>query len=243
MLKDLLHTVLTGGTTVGLTTTLGPLVSLMATWNERSADPVIRFYMQTVLRSAGVRHEARGLEELPPGQCVFVCNHQSHFDAPLIFSYLSKHTRFVAKSELFDIPIFGRALRRTGNIRVERTGGAGDRQAMEEAIATVRERTCIMFFAEGSRSDDGVLRPFKKGAAVLALQAQVPLVPLAVIGTRHILPKGSAWIRGGRRALLLAGKPIPTEGLSLDDRDRVIEAARDAVAALLAEGQAELGVD
>jgi 1-acyl-sn-glycerol-3-phosphate acyltransferase len=99
----------------------------------------------------------------------------------------------------------------------------------------------ITFFPEGTRSPDGVLRSFKKGAVVLALNAGVPIVPLAVAGTRHILPKGSLRIHGGRRAALLVGEPISVEGRTLADRDELIESSRRAVAALLERANAAIG--
>jgi 1-acyl-sn-glycerol-3-phosphate acyltransferase len=99
----------------------------------------------------------------------------------------------------------------------------------------------IAFFPEGTRSPDGVLKSFKKGAAVLALNAGVPIVPLAVAGTRHILPKGSLRIHSGRKAALLVGQPISVEGRSLADRDALTEASRRAVASLLQEANAIVG--
>jgi len=167
---------------------------------------------------------------------VLVCNHQSNFDAPFVFLRLPKHIRFVAKQELYRIPIFGAAIKAMGNIPVERTGSDGDRKRIEAAIEQVRTRTSILFFAEGTRSTDGKLRPFKKGAAVLAIDAQVPLVPVAIAGAHEITPKGGLWVRSGRPLVLRVGKPIPTTGLGREDRDSLTRQAHDAVAALLEEG-------
>lgn len=243
MIKDLLHTVATSSVVVGLTGTLGPIVTVISMNDERHADGILRFYCRSLLGAAGVRHEARGLENVPGGQCVFVCNHQSHFDALVLYYHLPGHVRFIAKAELFKIPIFGQALKALGNVKVDRDGSEKDRQAIGDAVTAVRERVSILFFPEGTRSDDGVLRPFKKGAAVLAINAQVPLVPLAVAGTRDILPKGSTWIRGGRKAVLEVGEPISTRGLSLDDRDALTEKARAAVETLLARAEAAVAAD
>jgi 1-acyl-sn-glycerol-3-phosphate acyltransferase len=148
--------------------------------------------------------------------------------------------RFVAKASLFKIPVFGSTMRNTGFIKVDRSGGAQDRQALAEAVSAVRERTSLLFFAEGTRSDDGQLLPFKKGAALLALQAQVPLVPVAVAGTRHILTKGSAFVHGGKRAVLRVGAPISTAGLGEEARTDLTQRVRQAVEALLADADAAL---
>jgi 1-acyl-sn-glycerol-3-phosphate acyltransferase len=212
-------------------------VIALSPWKPERADPVIRIWCNAVLGAAAVREEVLGLENLPPGTCVFACNHQSNFDAPFVFARLPRHIRFVAKKELYRIPIFGAAVKAMGNIRVERTGGSeADHQAIEAAVRRVRTRTSILFFAEGTRSTDGKLRPFKKGAAIMAIDAQVPLVPLAVAGAYQITPKGGLWVHSGRPLVLCVGKPIPTAGLTRADRDSLTRQAHDAVAALLEEG-------
>lgn len=241
MIRDLFTTILTGGTVLGLTTTVVPAVTVGSLLGDTERmDPLIRVYTRSILASAGVRHEAHGLENLPAGRCVLVCNHQSHFDPLVIFNHLPKHIRFVAKAELFKIPIFGQAMKAAGNIKVDRSGSEADRRVMEAAIRTVREKVSVLFFAEGTRSEDGVLRPFKRGAATLAIQAQVPIVPLAVAGTKDILPKGSAFVRGGRKAVLEVGEPILTAGKTLEDRDALTAEVRDAVARLLAAAEAQI---
>ena len=232
---ELLHTVATYAA-VGSSALVGPVVIALSPGRPERADPVIRGWCNAVLGAAGVREDVGGLENLPAGTCVLACNHQSNFDAPFVFARLPKHIRFVAKQELYRIPVFGAAVRAMGNIRVERTGSEADHQRIEAAVEQVRTRTSILFFAEGTRSPDGVLRPFKKGAAILAIDAQVPLVPLAVAGAHEITPKGGLWVRSGRPLVLRVGKPIPTTGLTREDRDSLTQQAHDAVAALLELG-------
>jgi 1-acyl-sn-glycerol-3-phosphate acyltransferase len=237
MIGDLLHTV-AAYAAVGSSAVVGPIVIALSLSRGRPerADPVIRAWCNAVLGAAAVREDVAGLENLPAGSCVLVCNHQSNFDAPFVFARLPKHVRFVVKQELYRIPIFGAALKAMGNIPVERTGSNGDRKRIEAAIEQVRTRTSILFFAEGTRSTDGKLRPFKKGAAVLAIDAQVPLVPVAVAGAHEITPKGGLWVHSGRPLVLRVGKPIPTTGLGREDRDTLTRQAHDAVAALLEDG-------
>src|SRR5262249_37172492 len=140
------------------------------------------------------------------------------------------------KQELYRIPIFGTALKAMGNIRVERTGAESDREAIQSAVERVRTKTCILFFAEGTRSADGKLRSFKKGAAVLAIDAQAPWVPPRGAGAEEIPPKGGLWVPSGRRIALGGGNPIPSEGLGRDDREMLPAGAHQAVAELLEEG-------
>jgi len=234
---ELLHTV-AAWAAVGSSALVGPVVIALSLSRGRPerADPVIRAWCSAVIGATGAREDVAGLENLPTGTCVLVCNHQSNFDAPFVFLRLPKHIRFVAKQELYRIPIFGAAVKAMGNIRVERTGSEGDRRRIEAAIEQVRTRTSILFFAEGTRSIDGKLRTFKKGAAILAIDAQVPIVPVAVAGAYEITPKGGLWVHSGRPLVLRVGKPIPTIGLRRDDRDTLTQQAHDAVARLLEEG-------
>lgn len=236
MIDELLHTLATYAA-VGSSAVIGPMVVLLSPGHPERADPLIRVWCNAVLGAAAVREEIHGLENLPPGTCVLACNHQSNFDAPFIFARLPRHIRFVAKKELYRIPLFGAAVKAMGNIRVERTGGSeADHQAIAAAVEQVRTRTSILFFAEGTRSTDGQLRPFKKGAAILAIDAGVPLVPLSVAGAHQITPKGGLWVHSGRPLVLSVGKPIPTAGLTRADRDTLTLQAHGAVAALLAQG-------
>lgn len=238
-MRDWIHTAAVGGAVLSVGV-YGPLAAGVSTVNEHWADTFIVGWARNILRAAGARVQVRGLEKLPEGTCVLVSNHQSNFDVVVIFSSVPKHIRFVAKAELFRIPLFGSWLKRTGNIRVERTGGERDRKTLTESVRVVRERVSVMFFPEGTRSTDGKLGTFKKGAALLALQAQVPIVPMGIAGTLQIIPPGSRFIRGGRHAALVIGDPIPTAGRSESERDAVTELARQAVVKLMDEAQALL---
>jgi 1-acyl-sn-glycerol-3-phosphate acyltransferase len=238
-MKDVLHTsaVLAAAAS---TAVIGPAVIALALADERAPDPLLRFWCNNLLRAAGVREEVHGLERLPVGNAVYICNHQSNFDPVLIYARLGKHLRFIAKRELFRIPFFGGALRATGMIPVDRSGSERDKEAIGRAVELVRTRVSILSFAEGTRDPQGTLRPFKKGASVLALQAQVPLVPLAVAGTKDVMQKRSLLIHGGRPAVLMVGEPLLTQGLTLEDRDALTERAHAAVSALLTSANARV---
>lgn len=235
--KELLRTAFAGASLVGLTGTYSAAVTALSFIDERAPDPFITRWADQVLMTSGVRTQVRGLENLPTGNFVLCANHQSNFDVLVIFRHIERHMRFVAKAQLRRVPVFGYALARAGNIFVDRQGTTTDRDKLHDAVRAVRERVSVVFFAEGTRSDDGILRPFKKGAAIMALEAQVPLVPVAVAGTHRILPKGTVAIRP-RPAALVIGRPIETVGLSVDARDAVTERAHAEVEKLLAEGNA-----
>lgn len=238
MIRDLFHTVLIGGVGIGVTAASAPVAILRSLRNTAASDPVIRFWARTILATASVDVEVRGKENLPGGHCVFVCNHQSNFDIPVIYGSIERTIRFVAKAELYRIPLLAQAMRSVGIIRVDRTGGESDKRALEEVVPRVQKEMDVFFFPEGTRSHDGVLRTFKRGAAVLAINAGVPLVPLAVAGTRHIMPKGTRWIRGGRKTALVVGEQISTAGKTREDREALTQQAHAAVARLLEEANA-----
>jgi 1-acyl-sn-glycerol-3-phosphate acyltransferase len=137
----------------------------------------------------------------------------------------------VAKKEL-DMPIFGRAWKECGHVSVDRGNREVAIEAMNQAWREIHEEKLTMvLFPEGTRSPDGRLKAFKKGAFVLAVQGQVPLVPVAVVGSRDVMPKGSMMVRK-RPITLRIGPPIPTEGSTIRDRNRLLKASWNAIAAL-----------
>jgi 1-acyl-sn-glycerol-3-phosphate acyltransferase len=236
-MNDIARTAIAGLTTVGLTGGVSAAITALSFIDPKLANPLLYRWADTVLRVSGVKTRCEGLEHLPGTPFVLCVNHQSNFDSVVLFRHIRRHIRFVAKKQLRAVPIFGTALERAGNIFVDRDGGQGDKSRLSDASARVRGGTSVVFFAEGTRSDDGVLRPFKKGAAMMAIEAQVPLVPAAVAGTHRILEKGSVVIRP-RPAALVIGTPLRTEGNSIEERTTLTEQAHAAVAALLARGNA-----
>lgn len=234
---QLMRTLFAGSAAVGITGVASPVVSALSLVGEEAMDPVLNVWARSILAVSGVRSEVRGLENLPAGNFVLAVNHQSHFDALVLFAHIRRHMRFIAKQQLRKIPVFGYALARAGNVFVDRTGSDSDKSKLKDSVRAVQERVSIVFFAEGTRSKDGKLAPFKKGAAVLALEAGVPLVPAALAGTHEILPSGKIAIQA-RPAALVIGAPLLTTGLTLADRDRLTEQAHARVAACLAEAEA-----
>lgn len=199
-----------------------------------ACERVARIWSKRVLRLAGARVRVTGLENLPRGEPrIAVCNHQSWFDVFTLAAELPVELRFVAKQELGRIPVFGRAWRRCGHISIDRGDRASAIESLERASRQIREESLtIVMFPEGTRSPTGKLQRFKKGAFVLAIQTGVPVVPLAIRGTRNVMPKGSWRISPGEIEVRV-GTPIPVDGLQHRDRDALATRARDAVERLL----------
>ena len=199
-------------------------------------DLAARKWAGGILRAAGVRVRYENEALLPRDQAqVLVANHQSWFDVFALCATLPVDYRFVAKKELSKIPLFGQAWVTAGHYAIDRS----DRQAAIESLNSVGEpmrahRHSVVLFPEGTRSDDGQLGPFKKGAFVMAISAGVPVVPLAILGSRDIMPKGRWRIRSGEITIRV-GEQIPTTGLTVADRDTLAWKAKRRIAELKGE--------
>jgi 1-acyl-sn-glycerol-3-phosphate acyltransferase len=195
---------------------------------------IARTWSRWVLRIGGVRWRLEGEENAPAGRArIYVSNHQSWFDVWALAAALPGHVRFVAKKELARIPIFGRAWRVAGHISVDRSDRAAAVRSLDDAGQLIRsDGSGVIVFAEGTRSTDGRLQPFKKGAFMLALHTGVDIVPVAILGTREVLPKGSLMVTPGRITIRI-GKPIPTVGYTIETRDLMMQRTRDALNSLI----------
>jgi len=200
----------------------------------RAAMRVARVWSRSLLLIARVRVKVEGLDRIDLGaSCVFCSNHLSYMDTPVVLSSIPAEFRFLAKEGLFQIPFLGTHLKQAGHVPVPREDPRRAIRTMSTAARIMCERgVSLLVFPEGGRSQDGVLQPFKEGAAYIAIKAQAPLVPVAVMGTREILAMGSAVFRGGPVRLRI-GHPIPTEGLTLRDREALTAAAHEQIASLL----------
>jgi 1-acyl-sn-glycerol-3-phosphate acyltransferase len=172
---------------------------------------------------------------------VVIANHQSWFDVFVLAGLLPAHVRFVAKEELGRIPIFGPAWRACGHISLDRSDRKRALESLDRAARKVREdKLALVLFPEGTRSPDGRLWAFKKGAFVLAIKTEVPIVPLGMAGSRAVMPKGSFRVRPGEIRIRV-GEPIRVEGMRLEDRDRLLALSRAAVAELIEDADGMVG--
>jgi 1-acyl-sn-glycerol-3-phosphate acyltransferase len=194
-----------------------------------------RAWARCLLWVSGVRVKVEGLEKITAkGSYVFVSNHLSYMDTPVVLANLPDF-RFLAKSGLFKIPLLGTHLATAGHIPVPRGDARAAVRTMNTAAQLIRERRIsLLIFPEGGRSHTGELAPFQEGAAYIAVRAGVPLVPIALQGTREILPFGSGHVRSGL-VTMRVGDPIPTDQVQLRDRGRITAQLRDRIASMLEE--------
>jgi 1-acyl-sn-glycerol-3-phosphate acyltransferase len=206
------------------------------------SERALRAWCRLVLRVTGAEVTVLGEPKLDPKKSyVFVSNHTSNLDAPAILSVTPTPLRFIAKRELARIPFFGWAAKRMGHVFIDRR----DKQGATRAIRRRIERgfdtgVALFFFAEGTRSTTEDLLPFKKGAAIAAIETGLDVVPIAVAGARHVLPpKGFALFRPGR-IFVSFGEPIPVAPYHIDERDELVAQMRKGVEAALRVAKAAM---
>lgn len=170
---------------------------------------------------------------------VVVANHESQAD-PFLLCFLPWDMRWVAKEELFHQPLTGWAMRFGGDIPIRRGEGDSVREMMKECESALAAGISVMMFPEGTRSRDGNLLPFRDGAFRLAISAGVPVLPIALAGTRQMRPKHSKWF-GKARACAKVLEPISTAGLTLDDVGSLRDRTRDAIGAALPDLRSRYG--
>jgi 1-acyl-sn-glycerol-3-phosphate acyltransferase len=196
---------------------------------------VARAWASMLLSLGFVHCEVHGIEKLDP-RCsyVLVANHASYMDTPAVLSCVPLQFRFFAKKGLFSIPFMGWHLRRAGHLPVVRDDPRASIKAMSEGARMLAENgISLLLFPEGGRSKTG-MRPFKEGAAYIAIRAGVPAVPIGLVSTRHVLPMHSALIRPGT-VKIFVGDPIPTAGMKAQDRSRLNAMLQDRVAQMTGE--------
>ncbi|WP_305043605.1 lysophospholipid acyltransferase family protein [Geoalkalibacter sp.] len=198
-----------------------------------------RLWARGSLWLAGVEVRCRGGEHLRPGAAmVYMPNHQSNFDILALLACIRPPFRWLAKKELFAIPLFGAAMRRAGCIAVDRGDHQSAVASLDEAARRIHNGEAVMIFPEGTRSLNGRLLPFKKGGFLTAIKAQAPVLPIAITGSGGILPKHGRSLRPGVISVTFL-PPIETRALSLEDRDLLMERVRASLDALLGERGAE----
>jgi 1-acyl-sn-glycerol-3-phosphate acyltransferase len=187
------------------------------------------------LTLSGIRYRVGGREHLPKSTAVYCANHQSNVDPPVLFEVLHPRMRILYKAELHKFPLMGPILDAGGFVPVDRTNREQAFAAVGRGAESIRSGNSFLIFPEGTRSRDGALLPFKKGGFIMALEAQVPIVPVAVSGGRDSMRKGSPIVRPAKVTVRI-GEPIPTAGLTVSDKDALIARVRAEVQKLLDAG-------
>jgi 1-acyl-sn-glycerol-3-phosphate acyltransferase len=225
-----------------LATFVGSWAALILRLFDKSGDKVVdlaRLWSRALLGFGGVRLTVDWRAPIAKdGAYVFMANHQSKVDIWALLAALPFRVRMIAKKQLGGIPLFGWAMRAGRFIFIDRANGVAARRSIEEAKRRIREGQKVLLFPEGTRSRDGKLGPFKKGGFHLAIDAGVAIVPVAIIGARACMPRGSFSLRRGHVHLIVF-EPIPTAGLTEAHREELFDKVRGLIAQAVGEGAGE----
>jgi 1-acyl-sn-glycerol-3-phosphate acyltransferase len=221
-------------------TILGSVLAIPSGAVDRSRGDLVlwlaRWWARGVLASAGVRVAVNARARLEPGRpYIFMANHLSSIDIWVALVAIPVSFRFIAKKQLGAIPLFGWAMRAGGFIFIDRQNPGLARRSIEKAEARIRAGESVVIFPEGTRSRDGRLGSFKKGGFHLAINSGAAIVPMAIHGTRELMPPGSLTISAGAVSIDI-DEPIATAGMTSEEREALSERVRGRIAAMLGEG-------
>jgi 1-acyl-sn-glycerol-3-phosphate acyltransferase len=190
----------------------------------RLSQPIIFFGKQGIRlgqKILGVKLDVCGVEKIDKDSAyIFMANHTSFIDGPLLFMLIPQPIRVLLKKEAFRIPVIGLSMKHVGFVPVDRKGLKGGRQSIEKASQLMKEkRYSFLIFPEGTRSRDGGLQPFKRGGFFLAINTQAPILPITIGGTFELMPRGSFFVKRGKIKVIFH-EPVEIEG---HDRDSILE--------------------
>jgi 1-acyl-sn-glycerol-3-phosphate acyltransferase len=193
------------------------------------AHLVGRFWARSIVFVSRVKVSVQGLEHIDPGAAyVYMANHQSMFDILTLLGYLPVQFRWLAKMELFQIPVFGYSMARVGYISIDRSNRKSAYKSLQEAAQKIAQGVSVVVFPEGTRSRDGQIKPFKGGGFYLAIRSGRPIVPVVIIGSHHVMPKGRLRIRRGQ-IILNINPPIETTHYNSSTKEILMESVRSTM--------------
>jgi 1-acyl-sn-glycerol-3-phosphate acyltransferase len=196
---------------------------------ENKIHHIARIWAKILLLLSNTRVAVIGEENVLAGKPqIFMSNHQSDIDILVVLGFVPGQFRWIAKKELFKIPVFGSAMRNAGYIEIDRQNHENALKSLDIAAQKIREGKSVMTFPEGTRSKDGTIKPFKQGMFHLAIKAGVPIVPVCIIGAGAIMSKRSLQINPGKVTLII-GKPIDVTGYHTGNRAELIERVRNVI--------------
>lgn len=215
-----------------LVTLLFATLTILASFFSKSGNTphnIARVWAKCLLLASGIKVTVKGLSNITPTKSyIFMPNHVSNFDIPVLLAHLLVQFRWLAKAELFKIPVFGYAMQRAGYISIDRTDRASAIKSLRKAGKMIGNGVSVLIFPEGTRSYDNTIQPFKKGGFVLAVEAGVPIVPVIIHGTWPIMSKNKLRIKSGEVVLEVA-KPIDTSNYTLQTKDNLMEKVRTVI--------------
>jgi len=201
--------------------------------NAHAIDHITRLWARLIVSAAGIDLRAEGTETIDRKQrYIIIANHYSYFDIPCIFAAIPQPIRFMAKISLFKIPIFGWAIGRAGFIPIDRKNRRTAVKSFELAVQRIRKGNTVVVFPEEGRSRERTMRQFQRGGFLLALRSGLPILPVAIVGTYDVFSAHAKRVTPGP-VTVKVGTPIPTEGLTVREKDRLLTESREQILAML----------
>lgn len=215
------------------------IVLVLITGNENFIYSPVRLFIRAGLAMVRVRVEASGVEKLDPNQTyIFTPNHQSLIEVPLFVTYLGRNPAYLGKKEVFKYPVFGYGIRLIGVVPVDRSNSPAAVESAKLATENLRRGKSYVVYPEGTRSRDGRMLPFKKGAFMMAIDAGVPIVPVTVSGATRIMPKAEVKVFPST-VRITVHEPISTEGYSKENVTELMERTRAKILSALDETETD----
>lgn len=213
---------------------------VLITKNENFIYSPVRLFIRAGLAMVGVRVEVSGLEHLVPNQTyIFTPNHQSLIEVPLFVAFLGRNPAYLGKKEIFKYPVFGYGIRLIGMVPVDRSNSPAAVESAKQATENLRRGKSFVVYPEGTRSRDGKMLPFKKGAFMMAIDAGVPVVPVTVSGATRIMPKAQIKVFPST-VRITVHEPISTVGYSKENVMELMDKTRAKVFSALDDTEAQL---
>ncbi|MDP7353739.1 MAG: lysophospholipid acyltransferase family protein [Desulfobacterales bacterium] len=205
--------------------------------NENFTHNIAKIWAKSILFASRIRVTVTGYSNIDLGRSyIYMSNHQSNFDIPVLLAYLDTQFRWLAKAELFKIPIFGSSMKRAGYISINRSNRRSAFESLKEAARKIRNGVSVLIFPEGTRSRDGNIRAFKKGGFVLAVDSGVPVVPIVIHGTWSIMSKKRIRIKPGNVVIEIL-KPIETSDYTRKTKDDLMGQVSQAICRSFEKGR------
>ncbi|MDY6790381.1 MAG: lysophospholipid acyltransferase family protein [Thermodesulfobacteriota bacterium] len=220
---------------------LGIVAIISSFFSQKGNFPhiIARFWGKSILWVSRIKVTVKGVHNIDPAKSyIFMPNHQSNFDIPVLLGCLPAQFRWLAKAELFRIPLFGRAMRGCGYISIDRSNRKSAFRSLEKAADTIRNGVSVLIFPEGTRSLDGKIRSFKKGGFVLTVDSGVSIIPVIIHGTWSIMPKNTLRIMPGN-VILEVLQPIETSEYTRKTKDDLMDKVKDIMCHSFYEGKKE----
>lgn len=201
---------------------------LISPYSERT-NHIVRSWARALLKISAIQVRVKGIEKIDPKQSyLFMSNHQSTFDIMTCLSVIPGTARFLAKQELFRIPVFAQGMRAVGMIPIDRGNSTKARKSLDKAVEEIKKGVSVIIFPEGTRTKDGNIQPFKKGGFVLAIKGGIPIAPMVLTGAREIMQKKDLHLHKGTIQIEFLD-PVPTENFKYEQRQELIKTIRDRI--------------